>query len=173
MNGWDDPRMPTISGLRRRGYTPEAIRAVLRSHRRGQVQQHDRHARARRRRARRSEPARPACDGRAAAAEARDRKLSRRQSRGDGGDQQPRGSVGRHAKGALLAANCTSSRTTFARSPPKSSTALAPGAEVRLRAAYIIKCTGVAKDDKTGEIKEVRCTYDPQTEAACRMPTAR
>ncbi len=45
--GWDDPRMPTICGLRRRGYTPEAIRTFLRAHRRGQVQQHGRYRPAR------------------------------------------------------------------------------------------------------------------------------
>ena len=58
----------------------------------------------------------------------------------------------------------------FREDPPKKFHRLSPGAEVRLRAAYIIKCTGVVKDETTGEIKEVRCTYDPQTRSG--MPNA-
>jgi len=42
---------------------------------------------------------------------------------------------------------------------------LSPGEEVRLRYAYIIKCTGVVKDPKTGEMTELRCTYDPETKS--------
>ena len=60
VNGWDDPRMPTICGLRRRGYTPEAIRDVLRAHRRVEVQRHHRHGLAGGRPARRPEQAAPA-----------------------------------------------------------------------------------------------------------------
>jgi glutaminyl-tRNA synthetase len=51
----------------------------------------------------------------------------------------------------------------FREHPPKKYFRLSPGAEVRLRYAYIIKCTRVVKDEKTGEIIEVRCTYDPET----------
>jgi glutaminyl-tRNA synthetase len=58
----------------------------------------------------------------------------------------------------------------FREDPPKKFHRLSPGAEVRLRAAYIIKCTGIVKDEKTGAIKEVRCTYDPQTRSG--MPNA-
>ncbi len=47
--------------------------------------------------------------------------------------------------------------------PPKKFFRLAPGREVRLRYAYFIKCTDVIKDDKTGEVLELRCTYDPAT----------
>ena len=64
VTGWDDPRMPTIVGMRRRGYTPEAIRDVLRSHRRRQARERRRRRAARARRARGSEPARAARDGR-------------------------------------------------------------------------------------------------------------
>ena len=47
--------------------------------------------------------------------------------------------------------------------PPKKFFRLSPGKEVRLRCAYFIKCTGVVKDPATGEITELRCTYDPAT----------
>ncbi len=51
----------------------------------------------------------------------------------------------------------------FRENPPKKYFRLAPGAEVRLRYAYVVKCTGVVKDERTGEVVEVRCTYDPAT----------
>jgi glutaminyl-tRNA synthetase len=53
----------------------------------------------------------------------------------------------------------------FREEPPKGFFRLSPGKEVRLRYAYIIKCTGVEKDPNTGEIKELRCTYDPETKS--------
>ena len=51
----------------------------------------------------------------------------------------------------------------FREDPPKQYFRLAPGREVRLRYAYFITCTGVVKDEKTGEVVEVHCTYDPAT----------
>jgi glutaminyl-tRNA synthetase len=51
----------------------------------------------------------------------------------------------------------------FREVPPKKFFRLTPGQEVRLRYAYIIKCIGVTKDERTGDIIEVRCTYDPET----------
>ena len=51
----------------------------------------------------------------------------------------------------------------FREDPPKKFFRLAPGQEVRLRYAYIIKCVNVIKDEVTGDILEVRCTYDPET----------
>jgi glutaminyl-tRNA synthetase len=51
----------------------------------------------------------------------------------------------------------------FREDPPKKYFRLSPGAEVRLRYAYIIKCVGVVKDEKTGDIVELRCTYDAET----------
>ena len=53
----------------------------------------------------------------------------------------------------------------FRENPPKKYFRLSPGNEVRLRYAYIIKCVGVVKDEKTGEIVELRCTYDPDTKS--------
>jgi glutaminyl-tRNA synthetase len=54
-------------------------------------------------------------------------------------------------------------REDFMEDPPRKFFRLAPGREVRLRYAYFITCTGVVKDEKTGEITELRCTYDPAT----------
>jgi glutaminyl-tRNA synthetase len=51
----------------------------------------------------------------------------------------------------------------FREVPPKKFFRLAPGQEVRLRYAYIIKCVGVVKDERTGEVVELHCTYDPET----------
>jgi glutaminyl-tRNA synthetase len=53
----------------------------------------------------------------------------------------------------------------FQEEPPKGFFRLSPGREVRLRYAYIIKCIGVVKDPQTGEITELRCTYDPETKS--------
>jgi glutaminyl-tRNA synthetase len=54
-------------------------------------------------------------------------------------------------------------REDFLENPPKEFFRLSPGREVRLRYAYIIKCVGVTKDPRTGEVTELHCTYDPQT----------
>jgi glutaminyl-tRNA synthetase len=54
-------------------------------------------------------------------------------------------------------------REDFRETPPPKFFRLSPGREVRLRYAYFVKCTGVVKDKKTGEITEVHCTYDPAT----------
>ena len=53
----------------------------------------------------------------------------------------------------------------FREDPPKQFFRLAPGREVRLRYAYIVKCTGVVKDPQTGAVTELRCTYDPDTKS--------
>jgi glutaminyl-tRNA synthetase len=56
-------------------------------------------------------------------------------------------------------------RDDFLEDPPKEFFRLAPGREVRLRYAYIIKCISVTKDPRTGEVTELHCTYDPQTKS--------
>ena len=53
----------------------------------------------------------------------------------------------------------------FREEPPKGYFRLSPGREVRLRYAYIVKCVGVVKDSQTGEIREIHCTYDPETKS--------
>ncbi len=54
-------------------------------------------------------------------------------------------------------------REDFLEDPPKDFFRLAPGREVRLRYAYFVKCVGVVKDEQTGEVVELHCTYDPET----------
>ena len=54
-------------------------------------------------------------------------------------------------------------REDFMEDPPRKFYRLAPGREVRLRYAYFLKCTEVIKDERTGEVVELRCTYDPET----------
>src|SRR5262249_5745990 len=64
-------------------------------------------------------------------------------------------------------------RDDFAEDPPKGFHRLAPGREVRLRYAYLVRCTGVVKDPATGEVVEVRCTYDPATRGGAAPASAR
>jgi glutaminyl-tRNA synthetase len=56
-------------------------------------------------------------------------------------------------------------RDDFREDPPRKYFRLAPGREVRLKHAYFVKCESVIKDEKTGEIIELRCTYDPETKS--------
>ena len=161
VSGWDDPRMPTISGFRRRGYTPEAIRAfckhigmnkfnstveisVLENFLREDL---NKRARAR---------------WGAAAAEGGHHQLSRRADRGARRGQQPRRRVGRHAQGAVRPRAVHRAGRLPRRRRRRSISASSPGDEVRLRYAYFVKCTNVVKD-AAGNVTEVHCTYDPAT----------
>ena len=129
VSGWDDPRMPTICGLRRRGYTPEAIRDVLRAHRRRQVRQH------RSTSACWSTAMREDLNKRAPRVMAVLRplkvvidELSGGPGRGAGRGQQSRGRRRRARARCRSRASCTSSRTTSARTRRRSSSAWRPAA---------------------------------------------
>ena len=162
VTGWDDPRMPTIVGMRRRGYTPEAIRTFCErigvAKRENLVDvallehavREDLNKRA------------PRVMARAASAPGRDRELSGGAGRGVRGRQQPRGSVGGHAGRCRSRASCTSSATTSWRTRRRSSSASRPAARCGCAAPTSSPAREVVKD-AAGEIVELRCTYDPAT----------
>jgi glutaminyl-tRNA synthetase len=162
VSGWDDPRMPTLAGLRRRGYTPEAIRdfcdrigiakadnlvdAALLEH----CLREDLNKRA----VRRMAVLRPLKlvvenypEGRAEELEAVNN------------PEDPSAGTRKVPFSRVLYIE----QDDFREVPPPKYFRLSPGVEVRLRWAYIVKCTGVEKDPRTGEITEVRCTYDPES----------
>jgi glutaminyl-tRNA synthetase len=162
VNGWDDPRMPTISGLRRRGYTPESIRTFCE----------------------RIGVARKASMVDVALLEYCLREdLNRRAARvmavlrplrlvienypedcveeleAENNPEDP----GAGSRKIPFSRVLYVEQDDFLEDPPKKYFRLAPGREVRLKHAYYVTCTGFEKDVNTGEIVEVRCTYDPET----------
>ena len=169
VSGWDDPRMPTIGGMRRRGYTPEAIRAFC-----------DRIGVAKREN----------MVDVALLEHAVREDLNRRAPRVMGVldplrvviENYPEGDPdGGHVgyeefevannpeddaagiRRVPFSRTIYIERDDFREDPPKKFFRLSPGREVRLRGAYFITCTGVVKDPASGEIVELRCTYDPST----------
>ena len=162
VRGWDDPRMPTLSGIRRRGYTPEAIRnfcaAIGVSKTNGIIElamlehfvREDLNKRALRAMAV-LHPLRVVIDnypeGQVEEVEA----VNNPEDPGAGTRKVPFSRV------------LYIEQDDFREDPPKQFFRLSPGREVRLRGGYFIKCTGVVKDEKTGEVVEVHCTYDPAT----------
>ena len=162
VDGWDDPRMPTISALRRRGYTPAAIRrladqigvakvnsivdtAFLESCVREDLNKASRRAMAVLRPLRVVLTNYP--EGRTELLDC----VNNPEDPGAGMRQVP--------FSRLLYIE----REDFIEDPPKKFFRLSPGKEVRLRYAYFITCTDVIKDPATGEVVELRCVYDPAT----------
>ncbi|MGC8897056.1 MAG: glutamine--tRNA ligase/YqeY domain fusion protein [Bacteroidota bacterium] len=162
VNGWDDPRMPTISGLRRRGYTPESIRmfaerigvskadsmidvSVLEDCLRDDLNKRAQRAMVVLR------PLRLVIDNYPEGITEELDAVNNPEDPSMGTRKVPFSRV------------LYIERDDFRENPPKGYFRLSPGAEVRLRYAYIIKCVGVVKDANTGEVIEVHCTYDPET----------
>ena len=162
VSGWDDPRMPTICGFRRRGYTPESIRNFCE---RIGVSKYD------------------GVIDMSWLEESLREDLNRRAPRVMAVlhplkvviDNYPEGQTeeleainnpedpAAGARKVPFARVLYIERDDFREDPPKDFFRLAPGREVRLRWAYFIKCVNVVKDPKTGEIVELHCTYDPAT----------
>ncbi|HNR12909.1 MAG TPA: glutamine--tRNA ligase/YqeY domain fusion protein [Thermodesulfobacteriota bacterium] len=164
VQGWDDPRMPTLAGMRRRGYTPEAIRSFCER------------------------------IGVAKSNSTVDFALLEHSLREDLNRRAPRMMAVLHPLRVVIenypedqveeldAVNNPEDpgmgtrkipfsrvlyieQDDFRENPPKKYYRLAPGSEVRLRYAYIIKCVDVVKDERTGEVIELRCVYDPETKS--------
>lgn len=169
VRGWDDPRLPTLKGLRRRGYTPEAIRAFC-----------DRIGVAKRdsviEMAQLEHEIREDLNRRAPRAMVVLRPLrlvienypEDRVEQLDAVNNPEDPSMG--VRPVPFSRVVYIERNDFRETPPPKFFRLSPGKEVRLRYAYIVKCTDVVKDSDTGEVVEVRCTYDPETRSG--MPQA-
>ena len=162
INGWDDPRLPTLAGMRRRGYTPEAIRdfcnriGVSKADNLIEMSQLEYSIRA---------------------------DLNQRAPRVMAVlnpvkviiDNYPEGKVemldaennpeDEHAGTRKLpfSREVYIEREDFMENPPRKFFRLAPEQEVRLKHAYYIRCERVVKDENTGEIVEIHCTYDAET----------
>jgi len=162
--GWDDPRMPTLAGIRRRGYTPEALRAFCErigvAKRNSMVDiamlEHAVREDLNRRAPRVMAVLRPVKIVLTNYPEDRVEELEAVNNPEDA-------SMG--TRKVPFSRVLYIERDDFREEPPKGFFRLSPGKEVRLRYAYIIKCEEVIKDPKTGEIVELRCTYDPETKS--------
>ena len=164
VNGWDDPRMPTLSGMRRRGYTPEAVRkfadtiGVSKANSTVDVEllehvlRDDLNERARRVMAV-VEPLKIIIDN--------------YPEDGEETFEVPyfpwnRDLDGSPTRAVPFSREIYIERSDFMEDPPKKFYRLAPGVEVRLMNAYYVTCTDVVKD-AAGEVVELHCTYDPES----------
>jgi glutaminyl-tRNA synthetase len=162
VSGWDDPRMPTISGLRRRGYTPESIRNFC--ERIGVAK-------------------RDSTVDIALLEHCVREDLNKRSARVMGVLRPLRVVIDNYPEDQVEELDAQNNpedpdmgtrkvpfsrvlyieQEDFLEDPPKKFFRLAPGREIRLRYAYFIKCVDVVKDEKSGEVIELHCTYDPET----------
>jgi glutaminyl-tRNA synthetase len=163
VGGWDDPRMPTIAGLRRRGVTPESIRAfcdmigVDKVNSRVDI-------------AKLEYAIRDDLNRRAPRILCVLRPLKvvitnypEDQVEWQDASYWPRDIDRQGTRKLPFSREIYIEREDFMEDPPKKFFRLAPGREVRLRHSYIIKCDEVVKDPDTGDITELLCSYDPDT----------
>jgi len=162
VSGWNDPRMPTLSGIRRRGYTPEAIRnfvtaaGVSRTNGITELEMLEHFVRE-------------DLNRRAPRVMAVLRPLKVVLDNYPEDQVEEMEAVNNPEDSAAGTRRVPFSRVLyieqedFREQPPKGYYRLSPGREVRLRYGYFITCTSVVKDPKTGEVVEVHCTYDPAT----------
>ncbi len=162
VSGWDDPRMPTLSGLRRRGYTPESIRKFCE---RIGVAKRDSMVDI----ALLEHCVRVDLNKRAPRVMGVLRPLKVIIDNYPEGESEELDAVNNPEDPSMGTRKVPFSkvlyieRDDFMEDPPKKFYRLAPGREVRFRYAYFITCTDVVKDPDTGEIIELHCTYDPAT----------
>ena len=161
VRGWDDPRMPTISGMRRRGYTPEALQAfcgrigVSKTNGTTEMSLLEYFVR-------------DDLNRRAARVMAVLRPLRVVIDNYPEGQTEHMEAVNNPEDAAMGTRQVPFSKVIyieqddFREDPPKQYFRLAPGREIRLRYAYFITCTGVVKD-ASGKVVELHCTYDPAT----------
>ena len=164
VDSWDDPRLPTISGLRRRGYTPEAIRnfcdriGVAKTNSVVDIRflehciREDLNKNAHRVMAVLN-PLKLIIDNYPG--------NITEELDSENNPEEPSAGYRKLPFSRVLFIE----REDFHEDPPKKYFRLAPGREVRLKNAYIIKCQSFVKDDKTGDILEVHCTYDADTKS--------
>jgi glutaminyl-tRNA synthetase len=172
VSGWDDPRMPTISGMRRRGYTPAAIRdfaerigvaknnsivdfALLEHCLREDLNKHAPRAMVV------LNPLKVVIDNYPEDLVEEMEAINNPEDPAAGVRQIPFSRV------------LYIEQDDFREEPPPKYYRLAPGREVRLRYGYFIKCVDVVKDPHTGQVVELHCTYDPQTRGGDNPPDGR
>lgn len=164
VRGWNDPRMPTISGFRRRGYTPESIRDFCE---RIGVAKRDSIVDI----ALLEHCLREDLNKRAPRVMAVLRPLKVIIDNYPEGQVEELEAINNPEDASMGTRKLPFSRVLyieqddFREVPPKGFFRLSPGNEVRLKHAYIIKCERVVKDEKSGEVIELHCTYDPETKS--------
>jgi glutaminyl-tRNA synthetase len=171
VSGWDDPRMPTISGIRRRGYTPEAIRnfcrniGVSKTNGTTELSLLEYYVRE-------------DLNRRAMRAMAVLRPLKVVIDNYPDGQVEEMEAVNNPEDASMGTRKVPFSKVLyieqedFREDPPKQYFRLSPGREVRLRYGYFVTCTGVVKDDQ-GQPVEIHCTYDPATRGGNAPPDGR
>ena len=164
VDGWDDPRMPTLSGLRRRGYTPEAIRdfceriGVAKSNSTVDITllehciREDLNIKANRVMAV-LRPLKVIIDNYP------DGQVEKLAAENNPGNPDMGSRILPFSRELYI------EEEDFNENPPKKYFRLTPGQEVRLKHAYIIKCESFVRDEQSGKVVEVHCSYDPQTKS--------